>query len=97
MRNQQLSSQNEDKAVLLHETKILRKDHADMHQFAEDGECDIEAFRARLRRMSDAKLLEYGKAGAFLCRPEQWGKPRELFVIRLREMRAEWRRRHPIC
>jgi hypothetical protein len=41
----------------------------------------IEAFRARLRRMSDAKLLEYGQAGAFLCRPEQCvnGKPRGKF------------------
>jgi hypothetical protein len=55
-------------------------------------EFDVEEFRARLRKMTDAELVETGKAAAFLCRDKQ---PREVFVIQLRECRAEWRRRHP--
>lgn len=68
-----------------------------MYQLVGEGEFDVEAFRVRLRRMTDAQLRRYGEAGAFLCRPEQCvhGKPREVFVIQLEETRAEWRRRHP--
>jgi hypothetical protein len=56
---------------------------------------DIEALRARLKRMDDRAFLSFGEAAAFLCRPEQCvhGKPREIFVIQLREAREEWRRR----
>ena len=46
---------------------------------------DIEALRARLRRMDGKALLSFGKAAAFLCRPDQHGKPRDTFVIQLRE------------
>jgi len=47
--------------------------------------------------MSDAQLLEFGRAARQLCSPEaNFGKPpREVFVIQLKEARAEWRRRHP--
>ena len=57
----------------------------------------LEAVRARLRKMSDADLLRFGRAAASLCRPkEQFGHPpRAVFVEQLREARAEWRRRHP--
>jgi hypothetical protein len=58
---------------------------------------DIEKLRERLRKMSDAQLLEFGRAARQLCSPEaNFGKPpREVFVIQLEEARAEWRRRHP--
>jgi hypothetical protein len=56
-----------------------------------------EALRPRLRKMSDADLLRFGRAAASLCRPEdQYGHPpRQVFVDQLREARAEWRRRYP--
>ena len=58
---------------------------------------DIEKLRERLRKMTDAQLLEFGRAARQLCSPEaNFGKPpREVFVIQLEEARAEWRRRHP--
>jgi hypothetical protein len=58
---------------------------------------DIEKLRERLRKMTDAQPLEFGRDGRQLCSPEaNFGKPpREVFVIQLEEARAEWRRRHP--
>jgi hypothetical protein len=52
---------------------------------------DIEKLRERLRKMSDAQLLEFGRAGRQLCSPEaNFDKPpREVFVIQLKEARAE--------
>jgi hypothetical protein len=67
-----------------------------MHDFTQETAFDVEALRARLRQMDDKALESFGKAAAFLCRPEQCrhGKPRDVFVIQLQEARAEWRRRH---
>jgi hypothetical protein len=58
---------------------------------------DIEKLLERLQKMTDAQLLEFGRAARHLCSPEaNFGKPpREVFVIQLEEARAEWRRRHP--
>jgi hypothetical protein len=57
---------------------------------------ELEAIRARLRKMSDAELLRYGKAARSMATPEaNFGKPSEVYVIQLREARAEWRRRYP--
>ena len=55
---------------------------------------DIEKLRERLRKMTDAQLLEFGRADPQLCSPKaNFGKPpREVFVIQLKEARAEWRR-----
>jgi hypothetical protein len=55
----------------------------------------LETVRARLRKMSDADLLRFGRAAASLCKPEnQFGRPpRTVFVDQLNEARAEWRRR----
>jgi hypothetical protein len=46
---------------------------------------DIEKLRERLRKMTDAQLPEFGRAGRQLCSPEaNFGKPpREVFVIQL--------------
>ena len=64
-----------------------------MYAFTGDG-VDLEQLRARLRKMSDAELLRFGKAARNLCSPEaNRGKPpRECFVIQLEESRAEWKR-----
>jgi hypothetical protein len=60
-------------------------------------EVDLEAYRARLRKMTDEELNREGKAGRYLCSPlANFGKPpRKVFVIHLEEVKAEWRRRHP--
>jgi hypothetical protein len=57
----------------------------------------LEGVRARVRKMSDADLLRFGRAAANLCRPEkQFGHPPvQAFVGQLQEARAEWCRRHP--
>jgi hypothetical protein len=66
-----------------------------MYKFATDSPLDVEEFRARLRKMTNAQLLRYGKAARYMCSPTAYfGKvPRETFVIQLRECRVEWRRR----
>jgi hypothetical protein len=60
---------------------------------------DGEGLRERLRRMTDAELLCFGKDNRYMCSPyANLGKPPlEAFVIQLREARAEWRRRHPVA
>ena len=60
-------------------------------------ELDVEELRVRLRKMSDSQLVEFGKAAAVMCSPKANFRkpPREVFVIQLKEARAEWRRRHP--
>jgi hypothetical protein len=57
----------------------------------------LDDVRARLRKMSDADLLRFGRAAASLCQPDnQFGHPpRQVFVDQLNEARAEWRRRLP--
>ena len=70
----------------------------DMSNLSRDPEIDLEELRARLRRMDDAELIRFGKAGAFLCSPAAQpfgGKypPRREFVIQLEAAREEWRRR----
>jgi hypothetical protein len=56
---------------------------------------DLDELRARLRKMSDADLLAFGKAARNMCSPAaNLGKPpRHVFVVQLQEARAEWRRR----
>jgi len=58
-------------------------------------EFDIAALRERLRKMTDAELLCSGKAAKFMCSPgANFGKPkRERFVVRLRGVRTEFKRR----
>jgi hypothetical protein len=58
---------------------------------------DRELLRAQLRDMSDAELLRYGKTAREMCSPAaNSGKaPRQIFVIQLEEVQAEWKRRHP--
>jgi hypothetical protein len=68
-----------------------------MYDLAGENELDLEALRARLRRMNDRDLLRFGKSARYMCSPEaNLGKePRQVFVIQLREAVKEWRRRQP--
>jgi hypothetical protein len=53
---------------------------------------ELEQLRQRLRKMSDAQLMSFGKAARSLCRDPRCP---ETFRVQLLEARAEWRRRHP--
>jgi hypothetical protein len=68
----------------------------DSTQFTSD-EVDLDAYRARLRKMTDEELIREGKAGRYMCSPTaNLGKPpRKCFVVQFEEVKAEWRRRHP--
>lgn len=58
---------------------------------------DLDQLRARLQKMSNQELREFGKAAAYMCTPKvNFGKPpRQEFVLQLEEARTEWKRRHP--
>ena len=62
-----------------------------------DSVLDVDALRARLRKMTYAQLLEFGEAARDMCSPKaNVRKPRrDVFVIQLKQARAEWRRRNP--
>jgi hypothetical protein len=66
-----------------------------MYDLAGEHELDLEALRARLRRMSDRELLRFGKSARYMCSPEAnlGQEPRQAFVIQLREAEKEWRLR----
>jgi hypothetical protein len=78
------------------ERKWVERPSMDSTQFTSD-EVDLDAYRARLRKMSDEELIRHGKAGRYLCSPmANFGKPpRKVYMIQLEEAKAEWRRRHP--
>ena len=60
-----------------------------MYQFTNDG-IELEQLRTRLRQMSDAELLRFGKAAKYMCSSQaNLGKsPRKAFVIQLEETPA---------
>lgn len=48
----------------------------DLSKLGSNSPLDLEALRARLRKMPDAELLRFGKSCAFICTPAQnFGKP----------------------
>ena len=53
---------------------------------------ELEELRARLRKMTDAQLVSFGKAARSLCRDP---KCPEAFKRQLEEAKTEWGRRHP--
>jgi hypothetical protein len=53
---------------------------------------ELEQLRTRLRKMTDAQLVSFGKAARSLCRNRDCP---DTFKRQLEEARAEWRRRHP--
>jgi hypothetical protein len=70
-----------------------------MYDLAGENGLDLEALRARLRRMSERELLRFGKSSRYMCSPEaNLGKePRQVFVTQLREAVEEWRRRRRLA
>jgi hypothetical protein len=59
------------------------------------GIAELMALRTRLSRMSDAELKDFGRAMEFLAsrRMATTKSPSNIYVIQLREARAEWSRR----
>lgn len=58
----------------------------------------VEDFRRRIQAMSDEKLVQTGKAARYMADPLNSADKRsvrDVFVVQLRECRAEWARRHP--
>ena len=53
---------------------------------------ELEQLRTRLRKMTDAQLVRFGKAASNLCRDPRCP---EVFKRQLEEAKTEWRRRHP--
>jgi len=53
---------------------------------------ELEKLHNRLRKMTDAQLVSFGKAARSLCRHRDCP---ETFKQQLAEARAEWQRRHP--
>jgi hypothetical protein len=68
-----------------------------MHSGVQLQPSNVDDVRARLRKMSDEKLIEYGAAARYMVTPEaNFGKPPSAdSVMQLEECIAEWRRRHP--
>ncbi len=57
---------------------------------------NVEQIRARIRKMSDLELRQYGRAARNMADPRKnFGSPNPSFQIHLDEARVEWRRRHP--
>jgi hypothetical protein len=57
---------------------------------------NLNELRTRLQNMTEAELLQFGKAARVISREaNRHEAPREVFVVQLKEARAEWRRRHP--
>src|SRR5437764_690330 len=55
------------------------------------GRFDLEEHRKRLRKMTDAQLLQHGNAAQEVVNDKN---PPPVYVVQLSEARAEWRRRH---
>jgi len=53
---------------------------------------ELKQLRTRLRKMTDAQLVSFGKADRSLCRDP---KCPEVFKQQLEEAKTEWWRRHP--
>jgi hypothetical protein len=70
--------------------------YSDLSRLALDVEPDVDELRARLARMNDRALLEFGRAAAYMCTPyANLGQPlRKPFVLQLEASQAEWRSRH---
>ena len=66
-----------------------------MYDLAGENGLDLDALRARLRRMSERELLSFGRAARYMCSPTAnlAKPPRQVFVIQLREAAKEWGRR----
>ena len=73
--------------------------YSDLSGLARETSFDVEGCREKLRGMTDAELLAFGKQMHSLPYPLTYDFRGKLtvsaFSIQLREAREEWRRRHP--
>ena len=60
----------------------------------ESEEIQLRKLRERLQGMSDAELIQFGKAARRLCRSRVSGIT-DAFDRQLELAREEWKRRHP--
>ena len=69
----------------------MPSDYGDLSHLALEVDPDVGELRARLARMSERELLEYGRAAAYMCTPyaNLWHPPRQTFVLQLEAARAE--------
>ena len=74
----------------------MPSDYGDLSRIALEADLDVDDLHARLARMTDHALLEFGRAAAYMCTPyaNLGHPPRKPFVMQLEAARAEWRRRH---
>jgi hypothetical protein len=68
----------------------------DLSHLALEADPGVGELRARLARMTDRQLFEFGRSAAYMCSPyaDLGHPPRKAFMLQLAEARAEWRRRH---
>ena len=66
-----------------------------MYKFTSEEPPPIDELRARLQKMTDRQLREFGLAAAYMSsKKADAGKlPREAYVAQLEEARQEWKRR----
>ena len=59
-------------------------------------ELNVEELCQHLKTMPETELLRFGQVVKYMCSPkENCEPPGEVFIVQLREARAEWRKRHP--
>lgn len=58
---------------------------------------ELEQLRERLQRMPDAELMRFSEAAAAVRSSKTNGNapPRDELVVKIKEARNEWKRRHP--
>jgi hypothetical protein len=69
----------------------MPSNYGDLSRIALETDLDVDELRARLARMDDRALREYGRAAAYMCTPyANLGQPpRKPFVLQLEAARAE--------
>jgi hypothetical protein len=45
------------------------REYGDLSRIALEGDLDVDELRARLEKVSDRQLLEFGHAAAYMCTP----------------------------
>jgi hypothetical protein len=64
----------------------------------EMAEWNADEFRQRIRKMTDEKLIQMGKAARYMAGPRNSADKktsRDVYRVHLHECVAEWKRRHP--
>jgi hypothetical protein len=68
----------------------MPSDHGELSRIALEAELDVDELRARLARMNDRALLEFGRRRPICARRTRiWHPPRKQFVLQLEAAGAE--------